>query len=402
MSAGTPQRADALRRLDALHRVALRLAQQAPSGRILLARVRDSIDPEWVPRPWGDDLIEALDSARRKSRSPLPIRTIERVLKDAWGSEPVDALDGLVPEPVAVTPSAQVHRATLDGEPVAVKVLRPGLAAAVRNDLALLESLLGPLSAAFPALDATAIVGEFRERVLDELDLEHEATVQRHFHRRLRGHPFLRVPAPVTSLCHESVLVSEWVEGVPLWEATDPDRAAARLTVFVLGAGRHGFAHADPHPDDVLVEADGTLAILDFGATRTIAGERIDQSAAALDALAAGDAPSLGEALSQLGWLPAEHAETALALAQHALGELAGSEPARLDGDAIIAARDRLFERPDAVAELLTAGKLAPEDLWPLRGVAQLFATIARVGATGSWRELSRAALREGWDAQPN
>ena len=45
----------------------------------------------------------------------------------------------LDPEPIAVTPSAQVHRGVLEGRPVAVKLLRPGLASSVRQDLVLLE-----------------------------------------------------------------------------------------------------------------------------------------------------------------------------------------------------------------------------------------------------------------------
>ncbi len=136
---------------------------------------------------------------------------------------------------------------------MAVKVLRPGLAATVRQDMTLLEGLVAPLSAAFPAVDAAAMLSEVRERTLDELDLESEAATQRRVHRALRRHPFLTVPAPVMRLCHDEVLVSEFVDGVPLWQAPDPDLAAARLVVFVIGAARAGVIHADPHPDDVLV-----------------------------------------------------------------------------------------------------------------------------------------------------
>ena len=56
---------------------------------------------------------------------------------------------------------------------------------------------------------------------------------------------------------------------------------------------------------------------------------------------------------------------------------------------------------PDLLAELILAGALPPEDLWPARGAAQLFSTIARIGATGAWRELARAAVRDGWNAGP-
>jgi predicted unusual protein kinase regulating ubiquinone biosynthesis (AarF/ABC1/UbiB family) len=390
---------ETFRRIDALIQVGLRLARSAPSGRILLARIADSIDLDWIPRPWEEGIVAELEAAHAAAREELAFKDIERVLTRAWETRPTAELDDLDPAPVSVTPSSQVHRGVLDSSPVAVKVLRPGLAASVRQDLALLESLLAPLGAAFPALDPGAVVREFRERVLDELDLEHEGAAQRRFHRALRNHPFLVVPAPVTRLTHESVLVSEWVDGVTLWQAPSPDEAAARLVVFVLGALRAGIIHADPHPDDVLVLEDGRLAILDFGATRTVERERVESAAAALEAFAADDASELGAALERLGALPASQAPTLLDLLRHALGELAGPEPARLDSQAVLEARDRLFARPRELSEVIAAGTMPPEDLWPARGSVQLFATIARVGATGPWRELARAALRDGWAA---
>jgi predicted unusual protein kinase regulating ubiquinone biosynthesis (AarF/ABC1/UbiB family) len=343
--------------------------------------------------------VAELEAAHAETREEIPLREIERILAGAWGAKAGDELDDLDPEPVAVTPSSQVHRAVLDSSPVAVKVLRPGLAASVRQDLALLEGLLSPLGSAFPGLDPGAVVREFRERVLDELDLEHEATAQRRFHRALRDHPFLVVPAPVTRLAHESVLVSEWVDGVSLWQAQNPDEAAARLLLFVLGGLQAGIIHADPHPDDVLVLDDGRLAILDFGATRTVQAERVEAAGAALEAFAAEDADEFGAALERLGSLPASHAPALLDLLRYALGDLAGPEPARLDCHSVLAARDRLFARPQQLGEVIAAGAMPPDDLWPARGSAQAFATIARVGATGAWRELTRAALRDGWAA---
>jgi predicted unusual protein kinase regulating ubiquinone biosynthesis (AarF/ABC1/UbiB family) len=364
---------------------------------VALAQVARAISLDWVPLPWGESIVAELQAATDAVREPIPFDRVEKVLRDAWGAEPSEELDSLDPAPVAVTPGAQVHRGVLEGSPVAVKVLRPGLAASVRQDLALLEGLLTPLSAAFPAVDAGALIRELRERVLDELDLEFEAGAQRRFHRALRRHPGLVVPAPVTRLAHPSVMVSEWLDGVPLWDAPDPDDAAAKLVAFSFGAHRFGLVHAALDPDDVLVLPDGRVAVVDFGAVATVAPERAELASRVLDAFADGDGEGLGAALEELGSLPASLGSVALELVRQALGPLAETRSSSLDSEAVIAARDRLFEQSDALATVLTAGALPPADLWPARGAAQTFSAIARVGATGAWVELTRAALRDGW-----
>jgi hypothetical protein len=390
---------ESLARLEALFAVGLRIARGARSGRIALAHLAAALDPAWLPSPAADDLAAILRDAERQTREPIGERDVERVLRDAWGVKASDELDDLELEPVAVTPGAQVHRGTIEGEPVAIKLLRPGLGASVRQDLALLEALAAPLRGAFPALDASAMLREVRERVLEELDLESEATVQRRFARALRRHPFLSVPAPITRLCHQEVMVSEWVDAVPFTQASDPDRAAARLVVFVLGAAHWGVSYADPHPDNVLVMPDGGLAIVDFGACRRIDAERLRAATAVLAAVAEEEVETLGRSLEELGWMAAEHAPAALSLARALAGDLLTPGASRLDGDQVIALRERLVAHADALADLLPRGALAPEDLWPARGVAALLGTIARVGATGDWVGLALAALRDGWDA---
>ena len=314
-----------LRRLDALLTTGLGLARKAPSGRLLLARIADSIEVDWIPRPWGEEIASELEAARAAGSEPLDTRTVARVLRDAWETRPEDELDDLEPDPVAVTPGAQVHRGSLDGKPVAVKVLRPGLAASVRQDMALLELLAGPLGSAFPGVDPAAATREFRERVLEELDLEHEAEVQRLFHRALRGHPFLSVPAPVTRLCHESVLVSEWADGVSLWDAPDSDLAAARLVAFGIGAAvTIGVSHADLHPDNVLVGSrrrpdDPRLRRDPARGPRAGGRPRSECSTRSPPPMA----KRWVSAMAALGWLPAANGPAAMQLARHALGRAA-------------------------------------------------------------------------------
>ncbi len=389
-------------RLRVLGEATLALARSAPSGRLALARLAEAIDPLWLAEPGAEELVSELAKADEAASEPVAYRAIERSLRDAWGTAPSRELDELEREPVSVTPIAQVHRGALDGEPVAVKVLRPAIDARVRQDLVLLDALARPLGAALPGLDAAQIIAEVRERVLEELDLESEGDAQRRVHRALRDHPTLHVPAPVSRLGHHSVLVTPWVEGTPLRAASEGperNRAAALYAAFVIGSAHFGLAHSAPTRGDVRLLGDGRVAVLDFGAVAETDGTRVTLAADALDALHDDDGPGFGRALGRLGVLPETEGERALALARHALGPLGGPGPVALDVDAVLAARDRLGERLGDLARLAVAVTPVATDLWPLRGAGQVFAAIARSGgATADWLALTRSALRDGFD----
>jgi hypothetical protein len=68
----------------------------------------------------------------------------------------------------------------------------------------------------------------------------------------------------------------------------------------------------------------------------------------------------------------------------------------------VVAIGRRAAGLPEATVDLAMRGSVAPEDLWPLRGAALAFGTIARVGAEGDWLELTLRALRDGWNAVPD
>ncbi len=394
--------ADEPDRIEAILRVAARIATTTPSGRVLLARIAAQLDPDWVPEAMRARVSGHLETALDATAEPLRRETVEAILQQAWGAPASDELDELDPEPVAVTPTAQVHRATLAGAPVAIKVLRPGLSAAVRRDLVLLEGALAPLAAVLPQLDGLALVHEARERILDEFDLEHEATVQRRFARALRRHPVLSVPAPVSRLAGEQVLVSEWVDGTPISRMpAGPERelAAVRLAGFVLGGAREGVMHAGADLDDALLTPAGKLAVLDFGSACAVPAAGAELAQQAVDAFVRRSGDALGTALDGLGLLPPACGPAALALLETALGELGGEAPTRLDLDALAGVGRRIASEPAGSLELLAAARLPAEHLWPLRAVGQLGAALARLGVTAAWPELVARSLRDGWAA---
>jgi predicted unusual protein kinase regulating ubiquinone biosynthesis (AarF/ABC1/UbiB family) len=280
---------------------------------------------------------------------------------------------------------------------VAIKVLRRDLARNVRADVALLQTLALPLGAAFPGIDAGAVIREVRERALAELDLEGEAELQRRVHRALGEQAGFHVPAPLSRLSHPAVLVTPWIDGIPLAEAPECDRACALLVRLVLGGVRDGLAHPGPNPADVLVRADGSVALLDWAGATPVPPQRAAATASVLEALAADDADGFEAALCAIGVLRPGGGRVAFEVARHALGDLVIPGMHRLDVAAVAAMSERLREVRPQLRTLL--GAIVPQagDLWPLRGAAQLFGTVARVGATADWLGLATAALRDGW-----
>src|SRR4051794_38593934 len=173
--------------LRALVETGVSLARRTTSGRVLFGRLAGVVHADTLPDRLKAPVRAELEAAHTATSTPLDAKTVERTLKGAWGKAPGKLLDDdLESEPLSVSPSAQVHAGIYEDAEVAVKVARPGLASQVRSELALLDILVGPLGAVFPALDVGAALRELRESALDELDLEHEADQQQRVRRALR------------------------------------------------------------------------------------------------------------------------------------------------------------------------------------------------------------------------
>jgi hypothetical protein len=362
------------------------LVRRSSSGRVALGRGAALVADDAVPAALAK-LPAELEAARVAAATPLAFKDVEKVLKNAWGKAPGKVLDDLHREPVAVTPSAQVHRAERDGAPIAVKILRPGLAAAVRNDLALLDVLATPLKQVFGAMDAGAILREVRESALDELDLEHEASTQRQTRRALRDVPGLVVPVPDLELSSEAVLVSEWLEGPTLHEAEpgDPADVARTLVAAHVAAARAGLILTDPRPSHVVLLDAGGVGLLGAGVARPVAKERVAAGLDALVAWRAGDQDGFAAIVAdRLQLLPTADAVKASGLAAVLLDGLLSGE-ARLDGPAVAGVIRRALEHLTAGLSLAATVTPHPHDLAVARSIGQLASVLARLGATEDW-----------------
>lgn len=225
-----------------------------------------------MPDRYAEPFREALTKLQAEA-PPLPAGEVEKVLDAQLGLKWRDRFSEFDGEAAAAASIGQVHRAVWsDGREVAVKVQYPGADEALRSDLRQLRRLAPLLRPLSPGTDVKAVIDELYESAVSELDYRHEADTQRVFSTAFAGDPQIRVPSVLAS--SPKVLVTEWADGRALSriaadaDQEERDRAAMLLAEFQFSSPvRVGMMHGDPHPGNFLLDDDGRMVVLDFGAS---------------------------------------------------------------------------------------------------------------------------------------
>src|SRR3954453_1120723 len=297
---------------------------QMKGAAMKVGQVASFIDTGAFP-PEFQERVQAKLAELRDAAPRVPFDRMRKVMEDDLGERLGDVFDDFGEEAVAAASIGQVYLARLkDGRDVAVKVQYPGVAKAVRADLQNLGLIMRVAKRMAPGMDAKAMTAEIKERLTDELDYEHEAQQHRAFARTWRGHPFIYVPAVVTELSTEHVLVSEWVDGIGFEEVKESDRATRDrfgeiIFRFFFGSlYRNGHFSGDPHPGNDRLMGDGRVAFLDFGMTKRVRREDLDAEIAALRFLMGGDAAGVHRQLGSMGFFdPADEEVAPEAVFEH-------------------------------------------------------------------------------------
>jgi ubiquinone biosynthesis protein len=216
-------------------------------------------------------------SKLRDHAPSIPHAKLVAELERSLGSPSSALFATLEMAPVACASIGQVHRGTLhNGLRVAVKVRRPGVRTDIDADFWLLRRLarlVARLSSRVRAYDPVAILDEFASLLRAETDFTTEAGNLEAVRRTFAESDAVTIPRVLTDMSGESVLVMDWIEGIPLsnperLEAVGADRAGlarAILRAYGVMIFQSDRFQADPHPGNLIALKDGRLGLIDFG-----------------------------------------------------------------------------------------------------------------------------------------
>jgi predicted unusual protein kinase regulating ubiquinone biosynthesis (AarF/ABC1/UbiB family) len=272
---------------EELRAVRLRQAFERVGGTLIKIGQQMSIRLDLLPVVYCEELSLMLDQV-----PAFPVEQAITVIERATGRRLSDLFSAFDPEPIGSASIACVYQAVLreTGQKVAIKVRRPGIRQLFEVDFRVIE-MLTQVAEVFTITRpgfAEGLRQEFRSSLSAELDFRREARLQEMFRRRARKADRRYFTAPKVYLLYSNheVLIQEFISGIWLSEVLagiergdeaalarmrelnlDPKKLASRL----LYANNWGLFdnlafHADPHPANIVVQANNRLVFVDFGA----------------------------------------------------------------------------------------------------------------------------------------
>ncbi len=282
----------------------------------------------------------AADLAELQDKLPPFPGADARAIVEAELEQPIEVLFRAFDDrPVAAASIAQVHFAvTAEGQEVAVKVLRPGIEAKFERDIDLFYWLAGFAERVWPKvrrLHPRQVVDIFARTSRLEMDLRMEAAAASELAQNFTGDPSFNIPRIDWDRTAQRVLTLERIRGLKVDEhdriraaGFDVDAILAKASAaFFNQVFRDGFFHADLHPGNLFVNANGDITAVDFGimgrldrATRTYLADM-------LIGFLTGDYRRVALVHFQAGYVPAHQSIELFTQACRAIGEPLQNKP---------------------------------------------------------------------------
>ena len=217
---------------------------------------------------------------------PFPDEDAKAIIKEELGKTTDELFQSFSEKPVACASIAQVYKATLpSGEIVAIKIRRPNIEKRIQADLAIMEDLSRLLEKYVQearAIRPTTLVREFGRQLQQEMNLLVEANNLERFNILNQNESRLKLVKLYRDLSTSHILTMEFVTGTKI-SNTEKLRslnldlktiAKNGASVIISQIFDQGFYHGDPHPGNILVQDDGRICFLDFGAMGKLTKEQ--------------------------------------------------------------------------------------------------------------------------------
>jgi len=295
-------------RIGAPERLRLMFEDLGPTfiklGQVLACR------PDMLPIEYSREFLKLTDSV-----APFPSSEAKKIIEEDLKA-PLGSIYSFFDDiPVAAASIAQVHRAKLyDGSEVMVKVQRPHIGRIIDRDISIMRFLADLIESRVPELtpyNIPGIVDEFARTIKKELDFFIEASNAIQLRKNFEQSTVLYVPRVYTEISTKRILALEKIDGIRIDEYDRLDREGYSRKDLALKGGaayfkmvlQDGFFHADPHPGNIFVLADGRLGIVDFGIMGRVTEENMERFASIFLALANHDYDALVRQYVDLGFL---------------------------------------------------------------------------------------------------
>ncbi|SEW25457.1 ABC1 kinase family protein [Halobacterium jilantaiense] len=231
----------------------------------LLSTRPDVLPPEYI------DVLEELQDRV----PPADWSAAKVVIEDELG--PVDEVfDDFDRESISGASLGQVYTAKVDGDPVAVKIRRPGIEELVEADLRVIRWSI-PLIVRFvgqgQAFSLENLADEFAKTIREEMDYAREGRMLQEIRGNFTDNPDIVIPRVYDDYSDARVLTMEYISGTKIssvseLEARNVDRSEVAETLeeaYLQMIITDGVFHADPHPGNLAVQDDGSIVFYDFG-----------------------------------------------------------------------------------------------------------------------------------------
>ena len=199
------------------------------------------------------------------------------VLEEEWGKPYSDVLKDISQDPVASASIGEVYKGVLhNGEVVAIKIQRPKIGKIIYSDfraVRIVLSMLKRFTKLEESMDLSLFYREFVKIIGDELNFELELENGLYFRKKYENFPGIEIPFYYPEYSTKRVLIMQWMEGKRVTDLEFLEKnhidiykiSNVLLEVFLGQLLQEGKFHADPHPGNIMVKADGTIVLIDFG-----------------------------------------------------------------------------------------------------------------------------------------